>query len=167
MPGTPTFVRVNDTVFGWESFSFKIDGFPIGGIVGISYSDKLERKKVYANRRDGRAVGRTAPKYSADASFKILQEDDDALTSYLSIKGLSSVGDARFQFIASYSEPEIGATPIVVVGSGCRIEEPKESYDEGVDQNVVEYTLSVMTLSKNGKQLWSKVRGIGQPSPPY
>ncbi len=163
----PTLIRVNDTVISWESFSFKIDGFPIAGIVGVSYSDKRERKKVYANRKDGRALGRTAGKYSADMSFKILQEDDDALTDYLDLKGLGSVGDAKFTAILQFSEPEIGSSPITVIGSSCVISEGKESYDEGVDQNVVEYTLDVMALSRNGKQLWSYVRGIGQPGPAY
>lgn len=167
MPGAPTLVRVNDTVFSWESFSFKIDLMPIGGIVSLNYSDKREFKKVYANRRDGRAVGRTAGKYSADAGFKILQEDDAALTDYLNTKGLGSYGDAKFAFTAQFAEPEVGSSPITVVGTSCKISEGKESYDEGIDQNVVEYTLDIMQLSRNGKQLWSKVRGIGQSSPSY
>lgn len=167
MPGAPTLVRVNDTIYSWESFSFKIDLMPIGGIVSLNYSDKRERKKVFANRRDGLAVGRTAGKYTADGGIKILQEDDDALTDYLQTKGLGSYGDAKFTWTAQFSEPEVGSFPITVVGTSCVIGEGKESYDEGIDENVVEYTLDMMTISRNGKQLWSKIRGIGQSSPSY
>ncbi len=159
----PDRVRVNKTIFSWTSTVFKFDNQPWTGVPATDFELKRERKIVYAARQDGLPLGITAGKFSVEAfSMKMLIDSYDALTDYLTVKGLGSYGDPPFSWICQATEPITeGMLPITASSPYTWIVGEKESREEGVDEAVVEVTLASLTMTKNGKQLWSALRGLG------
>jgi hypothetical protein len=152
-------IRVNNTILSWTSCIFTVDGDPYVGILSFDYEQKRERKVVPGARRDGTPLGKTSGKYSVPTcSLKMLRDSADRLTNYLTLKGLGSYGDAELVFMAQYVEPE--QVPITVVCDGCTIDGEKDSNEEGTDQLMTEFEIGVLTLTKNGKRLWSLQRSI-------
>ena len=152
-------VRINNTILGWNSCIFKVDGDPFNGITAFNYEEKRERKVVYGARRDGVPLGKTSGKYSVPScSLTMLRDSFDKLTDYLSIIGLGSYGDAEFTFMSQYVEP--GQMPITVLCEGCTIDGVKDGNQEGTDELVSEVEIGVLSLTKNGKRLWSVQRSI-------
>jgi hypothetical protein len=155
-------VRVNKTQYSWTSTLFKIDNFPTRQIASVDYEQKRDIKIVYASKQDGTPMGWTSGKYLVPAfSIKMLREGADALTDYLSVKGLGSYGDAEWSFMAQLSEPVVGLLPITMRGAPCRIIGEKDAYEEGIDEVLTEYAIGCLFMKKNGKQLWSAQRSIG------
>src|SRR5260221_326541 len=114
-------IRVNNTIYSWNSSSFKIDGIPYIGIMSFDYEQKRERSVVYAAKKDGRPLGKTTGKYSVPScSLKVLKDTWDQLSTQLTLKGLGSFGDAEFVIIAQFVE--IGSIPITIVCTGCTID---------------------------------------------
>lgn len=158
----PDVIRINHTIYSWLSTSYKIDGQPFTGIVELNYEQKRERKVVYAAKKDGRPLGKTAGKYSVPScSMKMLRDSADALTTYLTAKGLGSYGDAEFGMMVQVAEPVPGALPITVLMETCTIDGKKDAHAEGIDELVTEFEIGCLQLTENGKRLWSVVRSIG------
>ncbi len=154
-------IRINDTIYSWNSCAFAVDLDPYVGILALNYEQKRERKVVYGAKRDGRPLGKTAGKYSVpDFSITMLRDSYDKLTTVLTAKGLGSYGDAEFTFFAQYVEPVLGATPIIIVAENCTIDGEKDVNAEGIDELVTEVQIGSLSLTRNGKRLWSVVRGI-------
>lgn len=157
--------RLNDTPYSATSCSWTIAGAPFVGITALSYSEKRERKLVYASRKDGTPLGMTSGKYSVDSvSVTFLRSSFQRLVEVLSLQGLNSYGDARFPIVATYSEQLAtlaGVLPITVLITGCRVTGVKDSYSEGIDEAVTEVEMMALALTRNGTRLWSVVNGIG------
>lgn len=158
-------VRINNTIISNTSCLFRAAGVPYEGILALDFEQTRERKKVWGSRRNGKALGRTSGKYEAkDATLTMLADSYDVLTDALTLLGGGSYGDAEFPFIAQYLEPSPGIAgsilPITIALQDCAIVGEKEGYAEGIDEKVVEVTLSVMAITKNGKILYSALRSI-------
>lgn len=152
-------IRVNDTIYGFNSCTFKLEGVPYIGIQSFDYEQKRERKIVYGAKRDGTPLGRTSGKYSVPSmSLKVLKDTWDSMSTQLTAMGLGSYGDAEFVFIAQMVE--LGSLPITVVCSGCTIDGVKASHEEGVDELVVELEIGCLAIAENGKLLFSLARGL-------
>lgn len=152
-------LRINNTIFSWNSCSFRFDGVPYNGILGLDYEQKRERKVVHAARRDGRPLGKTSGKYTVPTfTLNMLRDSADKLTTQMTVKGLGSYGDAEFVFVAQYIEPL--QIPITVLCTGCTIDGEKDGNQEGVDELTTEFTIGCLSILKNGKSLASVVRGI-------
>ncbi|MDQ2782608.1 MAG: hypothetical protein M3Y26_08775 [Actinomycetota bacterium] len=154
-------IRINNTLLSWSSCSFKLDGQGINGISDFAYEQKRERKIVYAAKKNGKPMGRTAGKFSVPSvSMKVLRDTAEFITNYLTLKGLGSYGDAEFTLTAQYIEPVPGSLPIIVVLEGCTIDGEKDGNSEGTDELVTEFEIGCLSISKNGKSLASIVRGL-------
>ena len=167
----PDVIRINNVPYSWNSSSTKIDNFPWPGILEISYGQKLDIKTVYSQTQDGTPIGGTAGQYSAGPiTIKMLRDSYNALTDYLSLRaplpGLGtgtpgSYGRTEFGLIAQVTDSfAIGAIPILLIASPCRIMEEKESQAVGVEELVSEVTLWCLKYSVNGKTLYSPKLGI-------
>lgn len=153
-------IRISNDILSWHSQLLKIDGIPFNGFTALNHGEKRERTIVHAGRRDGRPVGKTAGKYSANPiALTMLRDSADKLTTYLTAKGLGSYGDAEFVLFMQAIEAKAGAL-ITVVATGCTIDSINEPSQEGIDPLLTEFEIGAMELTKNGKRLWSVVRGI-------
>jgi len=157
-------VRINNTILSATSVRFLINGGPWEGILALDFDQKRTRKKVYGARRSGKPLGRTSGKYEpGEPTLTMLKDSYDALTTDLALPNAGSYGDAEFTLVAQWLEPVpslVGAiSPITLVLSACCISGDKDSYAEGVDEAVVEVTLDVMDITRNGKSLYSQIRG--------
>lgn len=161
----PDVVRVGQIIYSWNSSVFKFDNQPFTGVVAADYELKRERKIVYAARQDGLPLGLTSGKFSVESfSMKMLIDSYDALTTYLTTKGLGSYGDPPFSWIAQCTEPisqAPGLIPLTASSPYTWIVGSKAGYEEGVDEQLVEVTLASLSLTENGKQLWSALRSLG------
>jgi hypothetical protein len=160
-----TRVRVSDTIYSWTSGISKIDNFPIEGIVSLDFSQKRERKVVYGQRGDGRPLGKTSGKYTAEPfTIKVLRDTADAITDYLAVKGIGSHGDAKFNFMLQVSEtPDALLIPVIIRASSCHITAEKDGNEEGFDELLTEFEITPLQMTKNGKALWSVQRSLAQP----
>lgn len=158
--------RVNNDIYSANSLSWLFDDAPYVGLLALDYSEKRGRKLVKAGRRDGTPLGMTAGDYAVDAlSMTMLVASFDILTTYLTVKGLGSYGDAKFTInvgIADVFAQAQGVPPISVNITDCAITGVKASYAVGVDEQAVEVEMMALSLTRNGKRLWSVVNGIAQ-----
>jgi hypothetical protein len=153
-------VRIAGVAFSWTSIRFTIDGDPYSGVRGLDFSEKRERKTVHGAGRSGTPLARTSGKYTVDGlKLKMLVDDADLLTDYLTLKGAGSYGDAVFSFTVEAIE-ETNLKPIIVVGSTCNVDGVSDSYAEGTDELVKEFDIGALAITTNGKQLWSLIRSI-------
>lgn len=151
--------RINNTILSWNSCAFKADLDPFEGIVEFDYEQARERKIVHGMRRDGTPLGKTSGKYSVkNVMLKMLRDSADVFTDYLTVKGLGSYGDAEFTLTCEYFEP--GHKPIIVIVEGCTIDGEKDGNVEGTDELATEFLVGALTLTKNGKRLWSVQREL-------
>jgi hypothetical protein len=155
-------LRINDATHSWNSCRFLIDVEPFKGILSIDFDEKRERKKVWAGRRDGLPVAKTAGKYDpGKIAVKFLADQWDLITDYLSAKGLGSYGDPEFTMAVESSEIADLEVPVMIwLATGCTVENVKASFEEGVEESVVEVTLDPMQIVTNGKVLFSLARNI-------
>lgn len=153
----PDIVRVNDTVYSWNSTLHKIDNAPWTGILEVNWEEKLETKLVYAARRDGTPLGSPSGKYSVDGfTMKMLRDTANAFTDYLCTKtGKRQYGRARFNYMLQVSEPLPGLAPITASAGTCRVIGKKNAQAEGIDELVTEFSILCLTMTENGKSLWS------------
>jgi hypothetical protein len=160
----PDVVRVNQTLYSWNSTDHAIDNFPYEGIVGVNYEQTRKRKVVYAARKQGTPLGYTAGKYEVPSfTLKALKDTAEAITDYLTEIGEGSYGDAVFQYLLGVSEPDAADAPIKVSMEYCVVQGKKDVYDEGIDELVTEFDLATLLIVENSKQLWSAVRSLGSP----
>lgn len=158
--------RLNGNPYSTVSCAWNIALAPYIGVTALDYSEKRDRKLVYASRKDGTPLGMTGGQYMVDAcSMTMLRSSAQILFGQLSVLGLGSYGDAVFPILAKYSEAAAsleGVPPIVVDIQGCRITGVKDSYAAGIDEQLTEITIAAMSVTRNGLRLWSVVNGIGQ-----
>lgn len=158
----PDVVRIGHTIYSWTSTLHRFSGLPWEGIKSVDYSQKRERKVVHAARRDGRPLGKTSGKYTAELKIKMLKDSANALKQDLSALGLGSYGDAEFSYSLQVFEPQLLGTqlPIVVLFETCTIDEEHDAYEEGVEELLTEFTIGTLQITENLMRLWSVVRGI-------
>lgn len=157
----PNLVRINDIVYSWASTAFTWNGFPVRGILELSFEQKRERKVVYAANQSGRPIGKTSGKYSVPScTVKMLKDTADSLTTDLTALGLGSYGDAVSVITVHAVEPVVGSLPLIAVLSGVTIDGKKDAHVEGIDELVTEFELGVLNVIENGKVLWSVARNI-------
>ena len=156
-------LRINNTRYSWNSLSFTYDGIPFGGgVLSLDYSQVRERKTVYGSRKSGKNVGVTSGKYTTSGSMKMLRETGNLFKTYMSTKGLLSIGDADVNLIIQIAEPVIGSIPQTIVLAGVYIKEMKFSTAEGVDELVDEFVFNDgFDVTENGMTLASRIREIG------
>lgn len=154
-------VRLNGTIYSGTSCEFTIDGQEYEGILDVSYEQKRERKVVFARRRDGRPLGKTAGKYTVPTlTLKVLRQTALMIKEYLTQEGQGSFGDAVFDFGVSVYEPDVTGEPITVLFDTCTFDGEKNDHPEGIDELVTEITIGALALSENQMQLWSQIRGL-------
>jgi hypothetical protein len=146
------FVRWNNKIVSAKSCSFTLAGVPFVGITALDYEEKLEKKIVHAANRSGAPLGTTAGKYEASASFTMLHDVFHKKFLPLMAGMSTALGFAPgswgaappWPLIAQYKEGPI--PPDVVTITGCEITGAKDTYQEGVDELVVEVSLVAMTI---------------------
>lgn len=152
-------IRVNSTLLSGNSCSFKFMGLPFVGVLDLQYDQKRTPKIVHGARKDGLPLGWTTGKYEpGTVKVKMLRDSFDKLTTILMGPGLASYGDAEFPFVAQYAEP--AQLPITVVMFPCRITSVAEGYSEGSDELVTDFEMATLSITTNGKPLYSIVRGL-------
>lgn len=150
LPGTGT--KINGHVYDWSSVSFDFAGRIYGGILEISYSDKLdvgELRGVGSIRR-----GTTRGQYSAEGSVTVAKEDWEAIKLGVAQLGFGGggFGEQRFLITVSYREaPSIIAITDTV--EQCRIVGVENSHSTGNDALSVKLTLDVHRVGHNGLYL--------------
>lgn len=167
MPGPLVdFVRVNNTRYSWTSCIHRVDSQRTKGIVAVDFEQKRERKIVYAAQQNGVPLGWTAGKYSVPSfTMRFLREWANSFTDYLTTGGLinpgnGSFGDAEWSYTLQVVEPVVGAVPITTVCTPCAVIGVKEAQEEGVDELVTEFEIACLTITENGKRLYSAVREL-------
>ena len=159
----PNLVRVNNTLYGWNSSRLTIDGDPFtGGLVAIEHAQKRERKLVHAGSPNGRPKGWTSGKYSVPTlKMRFLKDSAAALKASLAVLGAGSWGDAEFTFTLACIEPVLPPNlPILLVGNPCVITDSHEAREEGIEELVEEFDIMCLNLLENGTPLWSVVRSF-------
>jgi hypothetical protein len=157
----PDIVRINQTVYSWNSTLHKFDNQPWTGVLDVAFEEKREVKIVYAAKQDGTPLGMTSGKYSVEGfTVKMLRDSGFALKKYLSDQGNGSYGDAVFDYLLQISEPTPGSPPLTTLIEGCRITNAKDSQAEGIDELVTEFTIAALLATTNDLQLWSAIRGL-------
>jgi hypothetical protein len=152
-------VRLNGTIYSWLSCEFTIDGQEYEGFTDVEYEQKRERKVVFAARRDGTPLGKTAGKYTVPTlTFKVLRATAKMIKEYLTGEGNGSYGDAVFSFGLSVYEPDVNDTPITVIFDTCTWDGEKAGQSEGVDELLTEITIGCLAITENQMQLWSALR---------
>src|SRR4051812_22485408 len=124
---------LNGNVLSAKSCQFFFDLVPRRGIVAVNYEEQLECEDVYDDSRDGAPVGTTYGRYSVSAfSITMLKTRWAELMPILALKGLGSLGVARFGFAAEYSEPLDPLHTLVDTMSFCRIVKIGDDYSEDI-----------------------------------
>ncbi len=167
MPSIDEVVRVGRSTYGWGSSRFNIDGQGIEGIRAVDWGQKLEIEAAYGARPDGKPLAYAGNgKWSVDG-MKITMLKDTAmvvkglLAAGGSLRpGLGSYGEALWVFMAQCVEPVVGALPITLVASWCKVISVNEKRDEGTGVLVEEWGISCLDLIENGIPLWSISRGL-------
>ena len=152
----PRFVRVNSVAFSWYSTLFKVDNFPISGVVGCNYEQKRVKKIVDSNVPGAAPLGRTTGIYSVPTfTVRMLRQDADQLAAYVALKSPdgNAVADGTFSFTVQCGEPSLPNQATTAIGYSCNIESVRTVYEESVAALVEEYTLSalqIQTTDSNG-----------------
>jgi hypothetical protein len=152
-------IRVNGNQYEFGSLIAKINGEPFAGLTGLKYSQKRERVKAYGTGRHRTPRGRTAGKYSAEASVTLWKSSAQEL--YRMLAALSqdgtSYGNIEFQIVAQYIESD--ETPITVELFRCVIAGEDADDQESADPLKEEIALDVMYIKKNGLTLYDNSEG--------
>lgn len=157
----PNIVRINNTLYSWNSTRLTINGDPwTGGLLSIDHAEKRERKLVHGGDPAGRPKGWTSGKYSvATLKMKFLKDSAAALKLELAALGAGSFGDAEWLFSLQCVEPVLPPSlPITLAGGPCTITDCHETREEGVDELVEEFDIMCLQLLENGVPLWSLAR---------
>jgi hypothetical protein len=152
---------LNGCVLSAKSCSFYIDLIPRKGILAVNYKEKIEAENVYDDDRTGTPVGSTSGRYSIEAfSITMLKANWLELMPYLTLKGLGSIGAARFSFVAEYSEPLDPLHTLVDAISPCRIVGVEDDYSEDIKALVTKLDLMALGMTRNGMMLWDLKRAL-------
>jgi hypothetical protein len=153
--------RLQGTIYSGKSCEFDYGQGSIEGVLKAGHGAKRTRKIVHASRRDGQPIGKTAGKFEPGGlTFALLGTTAKQFEEYLANQSQGSIGDTTFQFSVSLYEPDItNDDPITWSFAQCTVEEVKESWDEGIEEIVTEYTIQFLQNPRNGNVLWSVIRG--------
>ncbi len=152
---------LNGCILSAKSCSFFVDFIPRKGIVAVNYKEKLEAENVYDDDRTGTPVGSTSGRYSVESfSITMLKTKWAEFMPYLTLKGLGSMGAARFTFVAEYSEPLDPLHTIVDTLAYCRITGIEDDYSEDIKALVVKLDLMSLGMTRNGQMLWDLKRAL-------
>jgi hypothetical protein len=162
------YLRVNDTLLSWNSCRFIIAVQPYRGIKSLDFSDSLDAPYVYGSRRDGKPIGTTSGKYTpGDIKLVTLRDTADDITTMLTAlaltKGGLSYGDARFPITVQADEiipSGVGVPVQTAMLETCRVIGVHDAHDEGSGELVTEFTLRALSITRNGKSLWSLARSV-------
>lgn len=150
----PDVLRINNAVFSWNSCSFSIDAQPYTGLTAIKNGQKRERAKVWGMNKSGKPLGRTRGHYEADpVEITFLEDTWDALSTYLLVKGLGSVGDAEVTGLLKISE--LGKTPIIILMEDLVTTAEGDDKKEGAEPNTIVVTFDCMRIMRNLKPFHS------------
>lgn len=153
---------MNGSILSAKSCQFFIDMIPRKGIVACNYKEKIEAENVYDDDRSGTPVGSTAGRYAVESfSLTLLRGSWLTLMPYLSLKGLGSIGAARFSFVAEYSEPLAPLQTVVDSLFYCRVTGIEDDYSEDIKALVTKLDLMCLGMSRNGMTLWDVKRSVG------
>lgn len=164
----PEILRVGGKQYNWNSSLSRFDGQPYRGVKSVDWSQKLDVETVYSQTQDGVPLGPTGGQYSVDSfTIKILWEYWEQLKLYLATvapgvppgnRGLpGTYGETTFIFQMSVTEPlQIGALPIALNASECRVVSEKETTEEGSAALVAEVGLWVRQLTVNGLSMYAR-----------
>lgn len=147
-------IRINGNIYSWGSIEIYLNGQPYRGITALSYSQTRERTKAFGTGNHRGARGRTKGQYETEASITMHADSYDELCAALAAMSPDgqSYGDAPpFLVVAQYVES--GLRPVTIEVEGCVISGESVSESEGTDPSVVEVTLDVMRISRNGRSL--------------
>jgi hypothetical protein len=157
-------LRVNDTIYSWNSCRFSIADMPYIGILSLDFADALDAPYVWGAKRSGRPLGTVSGKYTPqDVKLVTLRDTADDITTMLTALAVttalsSSYGKARFPVLLQVSEElpsGVGLPALTVLLDTCRIVGVHETQDEGTEKLVTEFTIKPLSISRNGKTLWA------------
>jgi hypothetical protein len=155
--------RLQGTIYSGKSAEFDYGQGPVEGVLKAGGEAKRTRKIVYGSRRDGQPLGKTAGKFEPGSlTIAMLATTAKQFEAYLATTGggQGSIGDPTFALTVSLYEPDItNDDPITWSFGGVTVESQKESWDEGIEEIVTEYTLQFLQNPRNGNVLWSIIRG--------
>lgn len=165
-------VRLGTREFGYTSVASFIDhATPFAGWKEIGWGQSLETELVYAGRRDGTPLGMPYGQYKPkEIKFTMLEDSFDGLTTYLATRGAlpglesdpGSYGATSWDFTVQVAEDLVqGINPITWVAHGLRITDEDHKVSVGTEALFVEVTCKFLTLSINGKTLYSQTRSSG------
>jgi hypothetical protein len=160
-------IRIGGVQYNWNSSITRIDGQPFRGILEVDWSQKMDVETVYSQTQDGVPIGATSGQYAVDSfTFKMLREYAEQLKLYLAMTApgvppgnrgqIGSYGLTTFVFQATASEPlQIGALPVHVDASPCRIIGEKQTSAKGTAALETEFTVWCQQLRVNGLSMYS------------
>jgi hypothetical protein len=151
--------QINGNAYSWGSIVAKVKGQEFNGLIGVMYSQKRERVKVYGTGRHQKPRGRTRGKYSAEAKLTVVRGTMADFVNFLAAQAPDGVsyGDVVFQTTIQYVEDD--ETPMLVELVDCVIGDESATDDEGAEALKDEVAVDVMRIRKNGKTLYDSSKG--------
>lgn len=151
--------RINGNTYSWGSLIAKVRGQEFSGLLGVTYSQKRERAKVYGTGRHHSPRGRTRGKYSAEAKLTVVRGTMADFINFLKQQASDGVsyGDVVFQVTIQYVEDD--ETPMLVELVDCVIVAEDVTDDEGIEALKDEIGLDIMRVRKNGGTLYDSRKG--------
>ena len=158
-------VRINGKVYDWGSVVFYIAGLRCGedsGIKSISWGQKRSRTAVTGMGKSRRAAAKTRGKYEATpVKVECLSDAAHAIQDHIAQQAEdgNSYGDVD-NFAMSLQLIESGLDTVSIDWQGCSIDEEEGSASESsTDPLMTPLTITPLTMSRNGKTLYSKAEG--------
>jgi len=133
---------INGYAYDFSTISISLSGKTFSGINSISYSDGVERTKIYGT--GPKPIGTTRGQYSADGSLEFYKHEFDRFAS-----SVTNLYDVTFDITVTYKTPGQQITYDKLVG--CKIDKVENSGSTGSDGLMVPITLTVMDIIRNGK----------------
>jgi hypothetical protein len=133
---------INGYAYDYSAISISVAGISFSGINSISYSDGVERTKIYGT--GPKPMGVTRGQYSAEGSMEFYKHEWDRFAS-----SIKNIYDVIFDVTVTYKTPgqQINFDKLVQ----CRIDKVENSGSAGSDGLMVPVTLNVMDIIRNGK----------------
>ena len=133
---------INGYAYDYSCISISISGKTFSGISSISYSDSVERSKIYGT--GPKPIGVTRGQYSAEGSMELYKHEFDRLAS-----SVTNIFDIIFDVTVTYKTPGQQITYDKLVQ--CRIDKVENSGSAGSDALMVPLTLNILDIVRNGK----------------
>lgn len=159
-------VRVNNTIWSWNSARFTVDGNTTEGLVALDYEDELETRTIESNIQDGLPLGMSGGRYRVAAfPMRLLSDSAKVLKSYLAGKSASQgIGSysATFNFGVQLSGRDAGDfQPSSTSLASCRIIGECQVYEEGIDELLTEFRIGCLAITRDDESLYNALAGTG------